>query len=299
MKRVLFVAIGLISAFIVRGQQPSGIDYHVLNNASKREMTLIVDLKNIETNVTLSDVKCNFKYFDKNNQLIGIGQVYFTDEKLTRLYPSKHYEKKFTIKDTNAYFAKAVNLVYEYNINGQYAFGEKDSIKPKFDRYFVWNPPGQLKNEAFKQINSDLAIQIDYGTQISKGRTHSGTLLLDNQFWSPGTKSNGGTTFTFSDDVSIGGDSLKAGTYRFFVKPSGDYAYISFYNVENNPGDVIHFNPSNAIPSLETSVKLESNKKYFEKLTYKIDSVGKVDLLFEHFKLAFNAKQTDSLQSNY
>ncbi len=61
-------------------------------------------------------------------------------------------------------------------------------------------------------------ITVTYHRPGVKGRTIWGKLVPYNELWRAGA--NEATTISFSDDVTVNGHPLKAGTYSFFVRPT-------------------------------------------------------------------------------
>ena len=76
-------------------------------------------------------------------------------------------------------------------------------------------------------------VSISYCRPGVKGREIWGALLKYDEVWRAGA--NEPTLITFSDDVTIGGKKLGAGTYRFVVIPSktGDWALIFNSEIKN------------------------------------------------------------------
>ncbi len=76
-------------------------------------------------------------------------------------------------------------------------------------------------------------VSISYHRPGVKGREVWGNLLKYDEVWRAGA--NEPTLFTFSDDVTIGGKKLGAGTYRFVVIPSktGDWSLIFNSEIKN------------------------------------------------------------------
>jgi hypothetical protein len=70
-------------------------------------------------------------------------------------------------------------------------------------------------------------ISIDYSRPSMKGRTVYGNLVPYGKVWRTGA--NARTKITFSTDVTIGGEPLKAGTYALFTKPEASSWTVYFY----------------------------------------------------------------------
>jgi len=69
-------------------------------------------------------------------------------------------------------------------------------------------------------------ITVTYHRPSVKGRTIWGKLVPYNVPWRAGA--NEATTISFSDDVTVNGHDLKAGTYSFFVKPTATRWQVIF-----------------------------------------------------------------------
>ena len=70
-------------------------------------------------------------------------------------------------------------------------------------------------------------VTIEYSRPGVKGRTVFGDLVPYNKIWRTGA--NGRTKITFSDDVTIDGNELKAGTYAIFSIPTATSWEVIFY----------------------------------------------------------------------
>lgn len=75
---------------------------------------------------------------------------------------------------------------------------------------------------------------VEYSRPSMRGRTIFGGLLAYGELWRAGANKN--TTISFSDDVTIDGQELKAGSYAIFAKPNKDSWEIFFYTDTNNWG---------------------------------------------------------------
>ena len=73
-------------------------------------------------------------------------------------------------------------------------------------------------------------ISVSYHRPGVKGREIWGKLVPYDQVWRAGA--NEATTLTFSDDVTIGGKELKAGSYGFFVLPRQQGEWTAIFNTQ-------------------------------------------------------------------
>ena len=77
-------------------------------------------------------------------------------------------------------------------------------------------------------------ITFEYSRPGVKGRTIFGDLVPYGKMWRAGANKN--TQITFSTDVTIGDQTLKAGTYAIFVTPNAKSWDVVFYSDANNWG---------------------------------------------------------------
>ena len=77
-------------------------------------------------------------------------------------------------------------------------------------------------------------VTIEYSRPSMKGRTIFGDLVPFDAMWRFGANKN--TTITFSEDVSVDGQDLKAGSYAIFAKPGAESWEFYFYSDTNNWG---------------------------------------------------------------
>jgi len=77
-------------------------------------------------------------------------------------------------------------------------------------------------------------VTLEYSRPGMRGRTIFGDLVPFEKLWRTGANKN--TNITFSDDVVIDGQSLKAGTYAIYTKPNAESWDIIFYSDASNWG---------------------------------------------------------------
>ncbi len=77
-------------------------------------------------------------------------------------------------------------------------------------------------------------VTIEYSRPGMRDREIFGNLVPFGEVWRTGANEN--TKITFSDDVEIGGKSLKKGTYALFTKPGKDSWEVMFYSDATNWG---------------------------------------------------------------
>ncbi|MEM0518857.1 MULTISPECIES: DUF2911 domain-containing protein [Aequorivita] len=78
-------------------------------------------------------------------------------------------------------------------------------------------------------------VTLEYSRPSMKGRTIFGELVPYNAIWRTGANAN--TKITFSDDVEVGGKTLKAGSYAIYTKPGAANWEVYFYSDTNNWGN--------------------------------------------------------------
>ena len=104
-------------------------------------------------------------------------------------------------------------------------------------------------------------VTIEYSRPNMRGRTIFGDLVPYGKLWRTGANKN--TTISFSNDVTIDGQNLKAGTYAIFVKPNTESWDVIFYADANNWGTPREWD--------ETKVAAKTNAKVY-KLPMKIET---------------------------
>lgn len=77
-------------------------------------------------------------------------------------------------------------------------------------------------------------VTLEYSRPSVKGRKIFGGLVPYDKLWRTGANAN--TKVTFGDDVTIGGKSVKAGTYAIFTKPGTSSWEVIFYSDASNWG---------------------------------------------------------------
>ena len=78
-------------------------------------------------------------------------------------------------------------------------------------------------------------VTLEYSRPSMKGRTIFGGLVPYNAMWRTGANAN--TKITFSNDVEIGGKTLKAGSYAIYTKPGASSWEVYFYDETDNWGN--------------------------------------------------------------
>ncbi|MEH6765065.1 MAG: DUF2911 domain-containing protein [Aequorivita antarctica] len=77
-------------------------------------------------------------------------------------------------------------------------------------------------------------VTLEYSRPSMKGRTIMGNLVPYDAMWRTGANAN--TKITFSEDVEVGGKTLKAGSYAVYTKPGTSNWDVYFYSDTSNWG---------------------------------------------------------------
>ncbi len=94
--------------------------------------------------------------------------------------------------------------------------------------------PAPSPSSTLNQMVGLTDVTVTYSRPSMRGRKVFGNLVPEGKLWRTGANAN--TTVTFSDDVTVGGKTLKAGTYAIFTKPHSDKWEVFFYTDTSNWG---------------------------------------------------------------
>lgn len=117
---------------------------------------------------------------------------------------------------------------------------------------------GQIQTPApspFQKIEQKVGltnVTLEYSRPSMKGRAIFGDLVPYGEMWRTGANAN--TKITFSDDVTIGGQTLKAGSYAVFAKPNQQNWEVYFYSDANNWGTPQEWDSSKIAATVKTQV---------------------------------------------
>ncbi len=125
------------------------------------------------------------------------------------------------------------------------------------------------RKKATGQIDG-VTITIDYGSPSVKGRTIWGGLEKYGKVWRAGANEN--TTFSFDKEVTIGGTSIPAGKYSFFIIPNENKDWILILNKKNDGWGAFSYNKNEDIVRLNVTPKFVDTNQ--ETLTYTIVENG-------------------------
>lgn len=112
-------------------------------------------------------------------------------------------------------------------------------------------------------------IKVEYYRPSKNNRTVFGDVVPFNELWRTGANEN--TKITISDAIVIGKDTLKAGTYAIFTKPTSSNWEIIFYTDVTNWGTPDEWDESKV--ALRTSAKVLELKDVVETFTISVDNI--------------------------
>ena len=113
-------------------------------------------------------------------------------------------------------------------------------------------------------------ISIEYSRPGVRGRTIFGDLVPFGKTWRTGANSN--TKVTFSSDVSIDGQTLKAGSYGLYTVPNENSWEVMFYSESDNSGVPRDWDNTKVVA--KTSVEVYSMPMNVETFTITFDDVS-------------------------
>jgi hypothetical protein len=112
-------------------------------------------------------------------------------------------------------------------------------------------------------------VEVVYSRPSARGRGVFGNLVPFGKLWRTGANDN--TTVSFSDDVIIGGKTLKKGKYALYTIPNIQSWEVVFYTTTDNWGTPEEFKEENV--ALRTTVKEESIPKATDTFTIGINGL--------------------------
>lgn len=132
-------------------------------------------------------------------------------------------------------------------------------------------------------------ISVKYSSPAVKGRKIWGELVPYGQVWRTGA--NEATTITFSKDVTVEGQKLKAGTYALFTIP-GDKEWTIIFNKTAKQWGAFKYDEGQ--DALRVKVKPVAAKSMNERMKIDIQPKGKtagvVTIMWENLAVPFNVK---------
>ncbi len=140
---------------------------------------------------------------------------------------------------------------------------------------------------ATQKINSGATITIDYSQPSIKGRTIGKNIEpMDGKVWRTGA--NEATVFETDKDLMIGGKKLSAGKYGLFTIFNGTKDGTVIFSKTSKQWGAFKYNEAD--DALRVKADVASLSSPSEKMTFKINSSGKIDLLWGDRKMGFTVK---------
>jgi hypothetical protein len=112
-------------------------------------------------------------------------------------------------------------------------------------------------------------VSVEYSRPSMRGRTIFGDLVPYDKLWRTGANKN--SMITFSDDVTIDGQEVKAGSYAIFTKPGQTSWEVVFYADTNNWGTPQNWDDSKV--AAKTNVEVNTMPSNAESFTMSIDDL--------------------------
>ena len=129
--------------------------------------------------------------------------------------------------------------------------------------------PAPSPKATLEQVVGLTTVNIEYTRPSSKGRNVFGDLVPYGKLWRTGANKN--TIISFSEDVVIGGQTLKKGKYALFTTPKADVWEVIFYSDAENWGTPEKFDDSKV--ALKTTATPENLSKKLETFTINIGAL--------------------------
>lgn len=113
-------------------------------------------------------------------------------------------------------------------------------------------------------------VMIDYGAPSVRGREVWGGLEKYGQVWRAGANEN--TTISFDKDVTVGGKTLAAGKYGFFIIPNESGDWVAIFNKKNDAWGSYSYSEADDAVRVMVTPTFDSNVQ--EQLMYAVDNSG-------------------------
>jgi hypothetical protein len=146
-------------------------------------------------------------------------------------------------------------------------------------------------------------VSLEYSRPGVKGRVIFGDLVPFGKMWRTGA--NYSTKISFSDDVTIDGQTLKAGTYAIFTKPEAESWEVIFYT--DSEGGGVPQEWDDAKVAARTTVKTHTMKSSLESFTIDINNLknssATIDMIWDKtyvsvpFEVPTDAAVVSSIES--
>lgn len=139
------------------------------------------------------------------------------------------------------------------------------------------NTPQPSPFSKIEQVVGLTDVTLEYSRPSMKGRTVFGDLVPFGEVWRVGANAN--TKITFSNDVMVGGKTLKAGDYAIYVTPKEKSWDVMFYADATNWGTPEKWDESKVAAKVSVNVmpmpmKVETLTMNFDDLTSNSATLG-------------------------
>ena len=132
------------------------------------------------------------------------------------------------------------------------------------------NAPAPSPAAKLKQTVGLTNVIVEYSRPSMRGRTIFGDLVPFDKVWRTGA--NARTKVTFSEDVTIDGQELKAGSYAIFTKPSAQSWEVYFYTEADGGGTPREWDDSKV--AAKTTAEVYSMPMDVQSFTISIDDLS-------------------------
>ncbi len=129
--------------------------------------------------------------------------------------------------------------------------------------------PAPSPTQTLKQNFGLGDISIEYSRPLVRGRVIFGDLVPYGKIWRTGA--NAATKISFSEDVTFGGQAVKAGTYALYTIPGKTNWTIMLYKDLNLGGNVAQYNNENEVVRIQQ--KVHYNERSIESFTIALAKV--------------------------
>jgi hypothetical protein len=144
-------------------------------------------------------------------------------------------------------------------------------------------------------------VTLEYSRPSMRGRTIFGDLVPYAKLWRTGANKN--TMITFNDDVTVDGQTLKAGSYAIFTVPNAESWEVMFYSDTENWGTPQNWDDSKVTAKVTAQVyNLPMSIESFSMNINNISSSGaELGIMWENtyvgveFKVPTDAKVTSAI----
>ncbi|MDV7138955.1 DUF2911 domain-containing protein [Maribacter sp. TH_r10] len=148
--------------------------------------------------------------------------------------------------------------------------------------------PQASPSSTLKQTVGLTDVTVEYSRPSMRGRTIFGDLVPYDKLWRTGA--NGYTLITFSDDVKIAGQDVKAGTYSIFTKPGTASWEVFFYTDTQGGGTPRDWDDNKVVAKTTAQVFPMPEGTTIESFTITIDdltsSSANLGLMWENVYVA-------------